>query len=284
MMRKCSVFSALVLIMICFMPVYAQAASQSLLGCTNDFPNGKLIRIDTATGASTLVGALPESMTECVYDALNQKLYAQGADGSFLLYRIDPMTGASLGSVATGAALNGMEFVNGTLYATAIGSALAASYLVTVDPQTGVLAIIGLTGFGPISGLAYDHATGTMYGVLGGGAPAGLITIDLNTGAGSIVGPTGLDRIGSIRFGTDGILYGGLTNNATIFADHLVLINTTTGAATDIGNTGFSITGLALSPPPPHVPAMNEWGMAMLILLTGASSIYLLRRQRKARN
>jgi hypothetical protein len=83
-----------------------------------------------------------------------------------------------------------------------------------------------------------------MYGITAGGAPANLVTIDLGTGTATVVGPTGLDRIGSIEFGPDGNLYGGVTASGSSLATYLVRIDKATGAATPIGETGFSITGL----------------------------------------
>jgi hypothetical protein len=115
---------------------------------------------------------------------------------------------------------------------------------VTVDTATGALTHIGATGFGPISGLAYDKGAGIMYGITAGGTPANLVRINLTTGAATVVGPTGLDRVGSIEFGPDGNLYGGVTAFGSSFPSYLVRINTATGAATPIGNTGYSITGL----------------------------------------
>ncbi len=241
-----SVFPILSLMLL--ISVFVQSAAAHMLGCDKSSPSN-LFSINTATGASTLIGTMPVSMTECVYDAMNSILYAQqaGAEAN-TLYQIDPATGASLGSVGTGATLNGMEFVNGTLYGTAITCTLCASSLVTVDTATGALTTIGPTGFGPVSGLAYNSATGTMYGVTGGTTTASLITIDLATGAGSVVGSTGLSKIGSIRFGDDQVLYGGETNRGT-YPDYLVQIDTTTGAGVPIGNTSYSITGLAWIPP-----------------------------------
>jgi hypothetical protein len=112
------------------------------------------------------------------------------------------------------------------------------------------LTFIGPTGFGPISGLAYDIPTGTMYGVTAGSGFATLLTIDLLAGTATpiapILLPTGqpLDKIGSIEFGPDGVLYGGLTLFASVFPGHLLAIDTTTGIATVVGDTGFSVTGL----------------------------------------
>lgn len=245
MKKRSYLFSAvIVLILMGVIALYAQPASAVLLGCDNT--GGNLFMINEASGTSTFIGTMPQTMTECVYDNLNHRLYAQGSDGSFIFYTIDPTTGASLGSVGTAAAFNGMEFVSGTLYATAITGSDGPSNLVTVDPLTGVLTTIGATGFGPISGLAYDVAAGIMYGVTGGSASGNLITINLSTGAGTLVAATGLDKIGSIRFGSNGVLYGGVTGNTLLNPNFLITINKTTGAVTPVGDTGFSISGLAL--------------------------------------
>ncbi len=238
-------FSALlILILMGVTFMYAQPASAELLGCDNN--GGNLFIINEVTGASTYIGTMPQDMTECVFDNLNRGFYAQGSDGSFRLYTIDPTTATSLGYVGTGAALNGMDFVNGLLYATVITGPNFPSNLVTVDPATGVLTTIGATGFGPISGLAYDKSTGIMYGVTGGSGSGNLITVDLTTGAGTLVAATGQDKIGSIRFGSNGVLYGGVTGNTQTNPNYLITINKTTGAVTPVGDTGFSITGLAL--------------------------------------
>lgn len=269
----------LLLLLACMLFVSARPASAFFLGCDNSSP-ANLFGIDPSGGTAAFIGALPESMTECEYDTVNGRFYAQASDGSFTLYRIDPATGASLGSVSTGAALNGMEFVGNTLYAAAIACSNCPSDLVTVNPATGALTTIGATGLGPITGLAYNSATGTMYGVTGGGAPASLVTVNLSTGAATIVGPTGLTRIGSIAFSGNGILYGGLTGSASASPNFLVSINTATGAATPLFDTGFSITGLALySPPSLSVPTISEWGMILFMVCAGLGSLYYLKRQ-----
>ena len=69
-------------------------------------------------------------------------------------------------------ALNGLEFVGSTLYGTFIP--MAGKFrrrLVRVDTLTGALTSVGLTGQGPISGLAFDSPSGIMYGVTAGGRP-----------------------------------------------------------------------------------------------------------------
>jgi hypothetical protein len=184
--------------------------------------------------------------TEIEYDILSGTLYAEGVNGYSYLYTIDPTTGQVLDFVTHDYdSLNGLEFVGSTLYGTfKSGPAALYSDLVIVDTSTGALTNVGPTGFGPISGLAYDETADIMYGVTAGPAPASLVTINLSTGAATVVGPTGLDKVGSIEFGPDGNLYGGVTTFGSLFANYLVQIDLTTGVSTPIGDTGFSITGL----------------------------------------
>jgi hypothetical protein len=209
---------------------------------------GQLFKIDLVAGAATLVGSMPSGLaTEIEYDSLTGKLYAEQTDGGMQLHTIDPNTGASTGYVTHPyGALNGLEFVGTTLYGTFIPCSNCPSTLVTVDTATGNLTSVGSTGFRPISGLAYDASAGVMYGITAGLAPSVLVTIDLNTGAATAIGPTGFDRIGSIEFGPDGFLYGGLAQNAASFANHLIKIDPATAFTTVVGDTGFSITGLTL--------------------------------------
>jgi len=256
--------------------VFANPLLATMLGVTNGGASGsgELVSIDLTTGAGTLIGTLPETMTEGAYDTVNNRLYAQGSNGSFILYEIDPSNGAEISSVATTGAYNGMEFVGNTLYATMILGSGAPSELVTVDPATGVATVIGLTGYGPISGLAYS---GTMYGMVAGNdADAGsLVTIDMATGVATMVGPTGFDKVGSIEFGNDGNLYGGLTSNDSSQPNGLILIDTSTGAGTVVGSTGYSISGLAESILPSQVvpgesiPTLSQWASITLVLLLG---------------
>jgi subtilisin family serine protease len=208
--------------------------------------SSELFSIDVTTGSATLIGYMPGGLaTEIEYDVLSETLYAEETNGGVNLHTIDPTTAISLGFVTHEfGALNGLEFVGSTLYGTHIPGPGGPSDLVIVDTSTGNLTHIGPTGYGPISGLAYNEGAEVMYGITAGGTPANLVTIDLSTGAATMVGPTGLDKIGSIEFGPDGNLYGGVTAFVSSFATYLVRIDTATGAATPIGETGYSITGL----------------------------------------
>ena len=199
--------------------------------------------MDLTNGAGTVVGLLPGGSTEIEHDNETGRSFVQFPDGFFAGQEFDIDNGNGIGlPVFNGAAFNGLEWVGGTLYGTAIQSPGSPSALVILDPFTGISSFIGPTGAGPISGLAFDESAGVMYGIAGGPAPANLYTIDLGTGAATIVGSTGM-QAGSLEFGPDGELYAGGTG--TNFGD-LFRIDPLTASATLVGNTGVgNLTGLA---------------------------------------
>jgi len=265
-----------------------------MLGVTNgsgdgDGPDtGELVSIDLLTGAATLIGPLPLTMTEAVFDAANQKLYAQGSNGSFVLFEIDPATGSQISEVPTTGAYNGMVFVGSTLYAAMITEGGGPSSLVTVDPVTGIATEIGPTGFPGITGLAVDSNSNTMYGTVGGGSPSSgsLVTVDMSTGLATMVGPTGFNKVGSIEFGEDGNLYGGLTGSDGSAPTSLILINTATGSGSVIGSTTYSITGLAetvpgspIDVPSVPVPTLSAWALIVFSMLIGLLGFSRLHRR-----
>jgi len=213
--------------------------------------SGRLYAIDPLTAAATFIGGGPAA-TENEFDTETGTLYSEGADGDRRLFTIDQSTGGVLGFVFHPiGALNGLEFVGGTLYGTFIDGPNRPSSLVTVDVSTGALTTIGPTGLGPITGLAYDGAAGVMYGSTSGAfGAADLVTIDLTTGAATVVGSMGINRVGSIEF-LDGTLYAA-TSQRSSTPGRLYTVDTWTGAATLVapisGLDRPSITGLTAAP------------------------------------
>ena len=228
------------------LPVHAQGSPLVLPGLYGGSGGtgvtGELFRINTSTGAGTLVGALPYGVTEIEYDPSTRRAWAQSEDGSFTIQQFDMATGAGIGSpIGAAAAFNGLEYIGATLYGTAITGSGGPSDLRTLNPETGASVTIGATGFGPISGLAYRG--GVLYGVTGGSNPASLVTINVTTGVATVIGALGI-QAGGLQFGPDGRLYaGGNRQNG----GNLYVVNTATGSATLIGPTGFlSVHGLTL--------------------------------------
>ena len=205
-----------------------------------------IFTIDTTTGAGTLVGNLGvgQGCTEIEHDNTTGTSWQQGVNGTFVASEFDIFTATSLGGpISNGASFTGLEFIGSTLYGTAITGPGGLSTLRTLDPTTGVSVTIGLTGVGPIAGLAFDAAYDVMYGITGGTGPADLLTIDLLTGMATLVGTTDM-QAGSLQFGMDGLLYAGGTGAS---GGLLFSIATMTGLSTLIGATGFDrVTGLTL--------------------------------------
>lgn len=207
---------------------------------------GRFYSLNTATGAATLIGHLPfGSPTEIAFDPASRRALVQEGGFTFQGNEFDIATGAAIGPIIDeGANFAGLEWVGNVLYGTTMDTVGGPSKLRTLNPWTGANTIIGPTGQGPIAGLAYDTNTATMYGVTAGNGPKDLVTIDLATGAATIVGPLGITA-GSLKFGSDGILYAGGARTQT---GRLYTVNTATGAATLVGPVGFTddVTGLML--------------------------------------
>jgi Ca2+-binding RTX toxin-like protein len=121
------------------------------------------------------------------------------------------------------------------------------SQLYTIDTATGVTTAIGSIGFA-VTGLAVDPISGTLFGStssLSLNSPNSIITIDKTTGAGTLVGPVSLagEEVADLTFDAAGNLFGW----TEMFTDDLVKINTTTGAATQVGDAGIYTFGSGLA-------------------------------------
>ncbi|MBI4169776.1 MAG: hypothetical protein HY510_07550, partial [Acidobacteria bacterium] len=239
--------------------------SKTLLG--TDGSGGNLYRIDTATGASSLIGNMGFVAPSIATDPTTGTLYAGQGGGSPNLYVVDPNTGAAtfVGNTGLGvSAVAGLAFdAGGTLYAAANvidDGGTGGDSLAVINKVTGVGVVIGVFGggigtaggTGGIEGIAFDRS-GRLYGTSGtqfqtGGVPS-LYTIDLVTGAAKLAAPI-VDAGGAapaggvvgLEFDRDGTLYGG-TGRQT---GNLVRIDPATGLFTLIGpSVSRSLGGLA---------------------------------------
>ncbi len=235
-------------------------ASAQLYGSDNQ---GNYFLVDETNGNATLITSDDSTYnflggaTEIEVNPATGIGYAQNPNGAFSGNIYDAVTGASLGPTnPTNDVYQGLEYVGGTLYAAGFSGANATLY--TLDPVTGVETFVGDSGFNnPLNGLAYDVNTNTMYA--SSGRTQELYTIDLSNGALSFIGNMGI-TVGSIEFGSNGLLYGGgaQANTGDIFT-----IDPATGNPTMIGRTGLVtvVTGLTLLPAPSSLALLGLGGL-----------------------
>jgi hypothetical protein len=209
-----------------------------------------LFTLDVTNGLATPVGLLGNpcgvlGSTDIEWDAITGTAWSQAPNGTFVGNEFDITSGAATGPcVGNAGSHTGIETVGGVWYATVIFEPRGASHLHTFDPASGISTPIGPTGAGPISGLAYDTGSATMYGIAGGPGPAILYTINLGSGLATPVGPTSM-QAGSLQFGPDGALYAGGTSAN---AGELHIVDPSSGASALVGLTGLGspVTGLTL--------------------------------------
>jgi len=252
---------ALTVLALGLLAVPRPAVSQYLHGTDNQ---GNMYFINIASGAGSYLCSLPTSpdpgVTEIEFDFVTMRGVVQSRDGIFTNQTVDIFNCAPFtGEVFNGMAFNGLEYIGGVLYGTAIANTCGPSQFMILNPYSGTTSLIGPTGMGPISGLAYNAAFGIMFGVTGcvnQFGPSNLVTIDMATGTATLVGPTGI-LAGSLEFGPDGLLYAGGNNQD---GGNLYRIDPATGAATMVGPTGMSgVTGLAFAQFPVPVEE-TSWG------------------------
>ncbi len=195
-----------------------------------DDANGEIGKVDTSTGAVTLVGNAGVTLTDIAF-AANGALY--GIDFNNL-YSINTTNGhATLIGAMGGSGSNGYNALvfgtNGVLYTAANNS----SELYTVNTTTGAASnLISLgTNITSAGDLAFNN--GTLYESDNNND---LIRISLtNPTGGTVVGNMGFPNVYGLATASNGTLYG--VSGTTIFA-----INTTTGAGTaDVNYVGHGL-------------------------------------------
>lgn len=109
--------------------------------------------------------------------------------------------------------------------------------LVTINPNTASISVVGPTGFNLIEGLTYHSLTDSLLGVDNNSNQ--LITINRHTGAGIALGPIGRDFVFSLTYSEhSGTLYAydNLTNE-------LLILDPTSGSVTGQGASTFDFVG-----------------------------------------
>jgi hypothetical protein len=152
-------------------------------------------------------------------------------------------------------------------------SAGSPGHLYTIDPASGAVvqdigSIVDASNINyPITGLAFNPLNGSLWGSTGNSVPATaatLVTIDPTTAQATFVGTfniVGGGTMTDLAFDANGTLYG----VGSVGGAHLYTIDTSSGQATMVGNSGLSFTtggGLAISPDGTFygTPSSNSFG------------------------
>lgn len=150
----------------------------------------RLYRADLRTGGVSAVGGRNMNALNALASDARGHLFAGDEYGG--LYRLDPALGVAfpLSETHGPEPLSGdlAAAPDGTLYATMVAG--SSDRLVTVDPVTGAVQSVGLTGVDDIYGLSFR--SGTLYGMTAGGD---LLALDQRTGHARLVRSTGIRNV-----------------------------------------------------------------------------------------
>ena len=221
----------------------------------------QLYQIDLATGVATAIG--PVGFVDVEGLAFNCAGGLYGVDDATdQLISINLATGA--GTVVGPLGIGGVGTSNdfGLTFDTAgnlwLSTDLPGNFY-SVNPATGAATLVGAQGQA-VTGLAFNGATGILYG-LGGDGANNLVTLNTATGAATNVGPLGAVALvsGGIDFDVGGVLWG-LNEFSAGGVSQIFTINTATGAATVVSTVSlagapiFGFEGLAISTPCTSTP------------------------------
>lgn len=151
-------------------------------------------------------------------------------------YAVDSATGVGslLGNTGYSSINSMARSPGGTLYAMAgYGN---ANNLITINPTTGLATLIGVSNLDSVRGLAFDSA-GTLWAANdSSGTGIGvddIYTVNVSTGFATFVGSTGYAGVQGMAY-ANGQLYVWEIGSGSGFGDGLMIVNTTTGALTDV--------------------------------------------------
>jgi hypothetical protein len=217
-------------------------------------PNpSQLAVFDLGDGAVTLVGNFVGNfVTEIANSPATGQAWFEYGGNLYEGQQFSLSTAAVIGSAIkepTGSPqenYNALTFIGNTLYAAGTpstgGTSPSGLYILNPATQVGTEIGIGTGVNGPISGIAYDPANSTLYGIEGGtAATLYVVSLNLTTGVATNLFPTGF-MAGSLSFAPDGNLYAGSSTG------ELYSINLTSQTVTPVLATGYTgaISGLTM--------------------------------------
>ena len=240
-----------------------QPGSGVLYGVGNSFSGTKLVTIDPDTAHGTIVAHLPLSANGgLAFDEAGTLYFLSSKSSNPVLVTIDIATGALLSSVTYGphAGLDGLVVRpgDGALLATP-GNLFGDDQILRVDPVTGATTLLGKTGMGNASDLAFmtlpDLASDLVAcNGVGGAAPGAVTGLDPESFAGTLLGdPVTPGGLSGLACTADGRLWGTSVQFGA-GASELVEIDLATGAAlgqtpiVDGAGAAVRISDLAVQP------------------------------------
>ena len=209
---------------------------------------------------------------------------AAGASGE--LYILNASTGAVIQDVAplndalgTNYPVTGLAFhpVSGVLYgSTGNSDANTAALLVTINPSSGLVTVIGPFNAGnagkaaTMADIAFDSTTGNLYGIGSVGGPQ-LYSINVATGQATLIGGTGLTSTtgGGLAISSAGVFYGTPTSSrfgtySPSLGTFTLIANPAKPAGGAYGALAFNTNGVLYglnvgsgSPPPSHLVTID---------------------------
>ena len=266
----------------CLASIFGQTV---LLGTTGSSAGGELYSIDQSTGAAVPIGALVDSssnayaVTGLAFDNLTGVLYGSTSTnsptGAKSLVTIDPLTGAvtEIGSFGTSSTMADLTFDAAT--ATLYGSGSLDGDLYSINLTTGVATVVGASGLSGIKGAGLAISSGG--DVFGAPRGANQQLVMYSKSDGSVVtvatlsgAPFPSGSIAAMTFGSGAhgaTLYGiNVDLNDTARPTHLVTIDPTTGAVTDVGASANGLDAIAfVTVPEPTTIAMMAFGACLLV-------------------
>ena len=242
------------------LPEFSLAEEGVWYASTGFGDGGRLLTLDPATGAGTLVGNILDYRTNVDLTAVqglavNSKGSMFGMVGDpagATLFRIDPATGLAdkIGTITEYGFIEGIAFDEHDVLYGVTATDIIGGDLVTIDTLTADITVIGPTGIVDAAGLAFDPITRSLYASVGR-RKDDIYRVHRNTGTATLVGPTGFaTSTPDLLFDAYGNLYGAKPAGAGGGADGVpfdfIAIDKHTGTGTVVGPIGFTaVSGLA---------------------------------------